>query len=74
MAIVKQVDIKVDTKQAVKSLDDLGGSFEDVYGDIQPLNTVIGELEDRLYQMAAAGETGSEEFELLSNKKYLEEF
>jgi len=68
MAIVKQVDIKVDTKQAVKSLDDLGGSFEDVYGEIQPLNTVIGELEDRLYQMAAAGETGSEEFELLSKQ------
>lgn len=68
MAIVKQVDIKVDTKQAVKGLDDLGGSFEDVYGEIQPLNTVIGELEDRLYQMAAAGETGSEEFELLSKQ------
>jgi len=68
MAIVKQVDIQVDTKQAVKSLDDLGGSFEDVYGDIQPLNTVIGELEDRLYQMAAAGEQNTEEFELLSKQ------
>jgi len=68
MAIVKQVDIQVDTKQAVKGLADLGGSFEDVYGEIQPLSTVIGELEDRLYQMAAAGEQGSEEFKLLSRQ------
>lgn len=68
MAIVKQVDIEINTKQAVKSLDDLGGSFEDVYGEIQPLNTVIGELEDRLYQMAAAGEQNTEEFELLSKQ------
>jgi len=68
MAIKKYIDIEVNTKQAVKSLDDLGGSFEDVYGEIQPLNTVIGELEDRLYQMAAAGEQGSEGFDLLTKQ------
>lgn len=68
MAIVKQVDIEINTKQAVKSLDDLGGSFEDVYGEIQPLNTVIGELEDRLYQMAAANEQNTEEYKLLAKQ------
>lgn len=38
-------------------------SFEDIYGSIQPLSGQIGELEDRLYQMAAAGQTGTAEFE-----------
>ena len=68
MAIKKYIDIEVNTKQAVKSLDDLGGTFEDVYGEIQPLNTVIGELEDRLYQMAGNGEQATEEFKLLSKQ------
>lgn len=60
--IKKQIDINVDTKQGVKSLEELGGTFEDVYGEVLPLNTQIGELEDRLYQMAANGEAGSKKF------------
>jgi hypothetical protein len=66
MAIEKTIEIKVDTKQATKSLDELGGSFEDVYGEIQPLSGRIGELEDRLYEMASAGEQGTQEFKDLT--------
>lgn len=68
MAIEKIVEIKVDAKQATKSLQDLGGSFEDVYGEIQPLSGRIGELEDRLYEMAAAGESGTKEFKDLTRE------
>lgn len=68
MAITKQVDIDVNVKDAIKGMEELGSSFEDVFGEIKPLNTQIGEMEDALYQLAAAGETGSEEFELLSKQ------
>jgi hypothetical protein len=68
MAIEKIVEIKVDTKQATKSLQDLGGSFEDVYGEVQPLSGRIGELEDRLYEMALAGESGTKEFNDLTKE------
>jgi hypothetical protein len=68
MAIEKIVEIKVDAKQATKSLQDLGGSFEDVYGEIQPLSGRIGELEDRLYEMALAGESGTKEFNDLTRE------
>jgi hypothetical protein len=66
MAIVKEVEIKVDAKQATKSLDELGESFEDVSKEIQPLSGRIGELEDRLYEMAEAGESGTKEFKDLT--------
>lgn len=68
MAIEKVIGIKVDTKQATKSLDELGGSFEDVYGEVQPLSGRIGELEDRLYEMALAGEQGTKEFRDLTQQ------
>ena len=68
MAIEKIVEIKVDAKQATKSLQDLGGSFEDVYGEVQPLSGRIGELEDRLYEMALAGESGTKEFKDLTRE------
>lgn len=41
---------------------DLNAKFEDVYGDVQPLTGRIGELEDRLYELALAGETNSDKF------------
>jgi hypothetical protein len=68
--MAKEVSIKlnVDAKQATNTLDELGGKFEDVYGDIQPLSGRIGELEDRLYEMALAGDKGSKEFVELSSK------
>lgn len=82
MAIVKEIDIIVDTGDAVKELGDLNKSiekvdknttnlnktFEDVYGDIKPLTGRLGELEDRLYELANAGDTTSKEFITLSNE------
>lgn len=68
MAIEKTVNINVDSKRAVKSLEELGGTFEDVYGEMQPLNTQIGELEDRLYEMSLRGEQGTKEFKDLTSQ------
>lgn len=63
MAEEKVIEINVDASQAEKSLNKFGGTLEDVYGEgVQPLNFAIGELEDRLYEMAAAGESGTAEF------------
>ncbi len=57
MAEVKTIKIDVDTKQAVnamenlsKATNDVNKSFEEVYGDLQPLTTRMGEAEDRLYE------------------------
>ena len=66
MAIRKQIDISVDAKQAISQMDELGSSFEDVFGEVTPLNTKIGEMEDALYQLAQAGDTSSKEFKDLS--------
>lgn len=67
MAIKKQIDIQVNTKEAINNLEALGGKFEQVYGEgVEPLTTQISELEDRLYAMAQAGEAGSAEFKEIS--------
>jgi len=48
------------------SMDTLTLSFEDVYGEgVQPLTTQLGELEDRMYALAIAGQKDSEEFRTL---------
>lgn len=63
MAEERVVKLTVDASQADKSLKKFGGTLEDVYGEgVQPLNFAIGELEDRLYEMAAAGQSGTKEF------------
>ena len=69
MAEKKVIEIEVNTKGAVKSMDALGKatndvskSFADVYGDLQPLTTRMGEAEDRLYELANAGKTTSQEY------------
>ena len=69
MAEVKTIKINVDTKQAVNAMDDLAksthdvsASFEEVYGDIQPLTARMGEAEDRLYELANAGKTTTKEY------------
>jgi len=64
MAIKKVIDIEVNgLTEAQKALNKFGGTLEDVHGEgVQPLNFAIGELEDRLYEMAAAGDTSSKEF------------
>jgi hypothetical protein len=69
MAEVKTIKIDVDTKQAVNAMEnlskathDVSASFEEVYGDLQPLTTRMGEAEDRLYELANAGKTTTQEY------------
>jgi PAS domain-containing protein len=69
MAEKKVIEIDVNTKDAVKAMDnlskathDVSKSFEEVYGDLQPLTTRMGEAEDRLYELANAGKTTTQEY------------
>ena len=69
MAEKRVIEIEVNTKGAVKSMDalekatnDVSKSFSDVYGDLQPLTARMGEAEDRLYELANAGKTTSQEY------------
>jgi hypothetical protein len=68
MAIEKTVILNVETKEAAKNIDILSQSFEDAYGEIQPLTGRMGELEDQLYELANAGKQGTEEFKILANE------
>jgi len=70
MAEIKNLKIDVDTKQATQAMENLSkathdvtASFEEVYGELQPLTTRMGEAEDRLYELANAGETASKEYQ-----------
>ena len=51
-----------------KEFKGLDATFEDVYGDIKPLTGRLGEIEDRMYQLAQAGDTASAEFRELSKE------
>lgn len=69
MAEKKVIEIDVNTKDAVKSMEnlskathDVSASFEEVYGDLQPLTARMGEAEDRLYELANAGKTTTKEY------------
>jgi hypothetical protein len=66
MAIEKTVILNVETKEATKNIDLLSRSFEDAYGEIQPLTGRMGELEDQLYELANAGKQGTDEFKTLA--------
>lgn len=52
--------------KSIKAVDtsatNLDATFEEVYGDLQPLTTRMGEAEDRLYELALAGQQSSQEF------------
>ena len=56
------------TKVANDSLEGLNKTFEEANGDIQPLTARMGEAEDRLYELALAGDTTSKEYQGLLNK------
>jgi hypothetical protein len=56
------------TNRAAKSVDNLDATFEEVYGELQPLTTRLGEAEDRLYELALAGDTTSREYQDLLTK------
>ena len=65
----KQIeDVAKAAKVANDSVEGLNKTFEQVYGEIQPLTTRMGEAEDRLYELAAAGDTTSREYQELLNK------
>ena len=48
-----------------ESIRDVNATFEEVYGELQPLTTRLGEAEDRLYELALAGDTTSKEYQEL---------
>lgn len=49
-------------------MNNLDATFEEVYGDLQPLTTRLGELEDRMYELALAGGQNTEEFKQLQKE------
>ena len=53
------------TNIANDSVEGLNKTFEEVYGELQPLTTRMGEAEDRLYELALAGDTTSKEYQEL---------
>mgnify|MGYP003132927947 CR=1 FL=1 len=55
-------------KKAADSADNLDAKFEDVFEGIEPLTTRLGEAEDRLYELALAGDTTSKEYQELLTK------
>jgi hypothetical protein len=73
------LEIKDNFKKVEKDIDDLNKSLKDTgkefdkaatfaerYGDeLQPLTTRMGEAEDRLYELAAAGQTTTQEYKEL---------
>ena len=61
-------DLGKATDRAAKSADNLDATFEEVYGELQPLTTRMGEAEDRLYELALAGDTTSKEYQELLTK------
>jgi len=58
-----------DASKATQNLDnkvtDVNATFEQVYGELQPLTTRLGEAEDRLYELALAGDTTSQQYKEL---------
>lgn len=65
----KQIeDVAKAARVANDSVEGLNKTFEQVYGEIQPLTTRMGEAEDRLYELAAAGDTASREYQELLTK------
>jgi hypothetical protein len=45
-----------------QTFKDVNATFEDVYGDLQPLTARLGEAEDRLYELALAGKQNTQEY------------
>jgi hypothetical protein len=70
--IVREIVIDAQTKEAIKNMDKLGKTFEEVFETsnqgLKPLTTQIGELEDAMYALAASGEANSQEFKDLQKK------
>ena len=65
----KQFDtLATGVKKAADSAENLDAKFEDVFQGVEPLTTRLGEAEDRLYELALAGDTTSKEYQELLTK------
>lgn len=65
-SLAKSLDgVEDSAKDASKSMKSLDATFEDVYGDLKPLTARMGEAEDRLYELALAGQQATEEYKKL---------
>lgn len=53
---------------AIKSMKNLDATFDEVYDGMKPLTARMGEAEDRLYELALAGDTASKEYQGLLEK------
>ena len=67
---IKDLDKSIDDlSSASTNLDhrmtDVTATFAEVYGELQPLTARMGEAEDRLYELALAGDTASKEYKQL---------
>ena len=71
-AIDKTTDELLEMNKAGKlvgtKFDDLNEVLFDTQQEILPLTSQIGEMEDRMYQLAASGDTTSEEFKALQGE------
>lgn len=59
-ADLKSLGIAV--KNVDKEVTNLDATFEEIYGDLKPLTTQMGEMEDRLYQLSLTGNTATKEY------------
>lgn len=64
----KLKDFVESVEEASASNRSLTASFEEAHGDIQPLSGRIGEMEDRMYELALANQTGTQEFKDLQEE------
>lgn len=54
--------------EVTKESINVGAKFEDIYGELQPLSSRLGEIEDRMYELALAGKQNTKEFQLLQQE------
>jgi hypothetical protein len=67
--VIKQFeDLGNGVLKAADSVGNLDAKFEDVFKGVEPLTTRLGEAEDRLYELALAGDTTSKEYQELLTK------
>ena len=65
---LKQTEEQVKDINTATDKFDLSKKFDDVYKDTAPLSSRLGELEDRMYELAFSGKSASEEFAALQKE------
>jgi len=65
---LKQTEDQVKDINTATDKFDLGKKFDDVYKDTAPLSSRLGEIEDRMYELAFAGKANTEEFVALQKE------